>query len=125
MLASDEVEENVGGSISVNDFKMRMSILASDSLRGRETGDIGQVRAGNYIAREFGKMGLVRKGDDNSFHQYFTLAKSRFEGAKVNLGGRDLDLMTGWYAIPAATPSKKIACKKVTLMPKSGYLNYQ
>ncbi len=41
-----------------------MDFLASDLLRGRDTGSVGHEVAAQYIATEFAKMGIVPAGDD-------------------------------------------------------------
>mgnify|MGYP001299521291 CR=1 FL=1 len=45
-------------SILVEDLKKHLYILASDSLEGRETGELGQKRAAEYIAKCFKKVGI-------------------------------------------------------------------
>ena len=45
-------------AITADDLRLRMSILASDSLAGRRTGEIGCEKAARYIAGEFKRLGL-------------------------------------------------------------------
>jgi len=48
-------------------------LLASDSLEGRETGEPGQKKAADYIAREFLEIGLKPFVSDTGFFQTFYL----------------------------------------------------
>ncbi len=53
-------QENIkyANSININDLYDHVSILASDSLEGRETGKPGQKKAAEYIANHFKKIGI-------------------------------------------------------------------
>jgi len=66
-------------SITPNSLQQHINILASDSLEGRGTATIGEIRAANYIARQFQKAGLQPKGANDSFFQPFTLS-SKIDG---------------------------------------------
>ncbi len=66
-------------SITPNSLQQHINILASDSLEGRGTASIGEIKAANYIARQFQKAGLEPKGANDSFFQPFTLS-SKIDG---------------------------------------------
>ena len=53
-------QENVRFSESIieDDIRKHISILASDSLEGRETGKPGQKMAADYIMNHFRKIGI-------------------------------------------------------------------
>ncbi len=53
-------QENIkyANTININDLYDHISILASDSLEGRETGKPGQKKAAKYIANHFQKIGI-------------------------------------------------------------------
>ena len=53
-----------------------VSVLAHDSLMGREGGSEYEVRAGNYIISEFIKCGLIPVPGADGFRQEFVLRKS-------------------------------------------------
>ncbi len=50
-------------------FKAHMDFLASDLLRGRDTGSVGHEVAAQYIASEFAKMGIIPAGEHGSYQQ--------------------------------------------------------
>lgn len=50
-------------------FEAHMDFLASDLLKGRDTGSLGHEVAAQYIATEFKKMGIVPAGDEGSYMQ--------------------------------------------------------
>jgi len=49
-----------------------ITILAADSLEGRETGTEGEKMAAEYIKTRFEELGLLPKGDNNTFFQDFS-----------------------------------------------------
>ena len=53
-------QENIkyANTININDLYDYISVLASDSLEGRETGKPGQKKAAKYIASHFQKIGI-------------------------------------------------------------------
>jgi len=56
---------------NINDLKNYLSVIASDSMEGRETGTNGQRKAAAYIAEQFSKLGLLPAPGTNNYQQYF------------------------------------------------------
>lgn len=74
----DKQAKKFANTITVKDLTDRLSVLASDSLEGRDTGSKGQKIAADFIANHFKKIGLspiVPTGEDNSYFQAFDLKK--------------------------------------------------
>ncbi|MFN5417603.1 MAG: M28 family peptidase [Flavobacteriia bacterium] len=65
--------------IDSNRIRTHVSVLANDSMQGRNTGEIGQKKAAKYLAQEFRKLGL----DSLSigYYQSFFLSKKVKEGS--------------------------------------------
>jgi hypothetical protein len=55
-------------------LKNNVTFLAADDLEGRAIGTEGEVKAAEYLAKEFKKIGLLPKGTDG-FFQPFTVSK--------------------------------------------------
>jgi len=58
-----QAQQNVNDSASEARMYHDVFILASDSLKGREAGTIGEQMASNYISKQMLKIGLLPKGD--------------------------------------------------------------
>lgn len=56
-------------SITREDMKKHLSILASDEFEGRETGTEGNEKAAKYIASQFRSMGMPAVGDSSDYFQ--------------------------------------------------------
>lgn len=60
----------------LQDMRVDVIYLASDYLQGRETGTEGEVLAAQYITKRFQEMGLLPKGDKDSYEQEFEFMHS-------------------------------------------------
>lgn len=56
-------------SITAEDMKRHLTILASDEFEGRETGTEGNEKAAKYIARHFRSLGFPAVGDSSDYFQ--------------------------------------------------------
>lgn len=59
--------------VSVDFLKQHLSVFAADSMEGRGTGTKGLKKAADYLADQYGKLGLQPVGDDSSYFQKFKL----------------------------------------------------
>jgi hypothetical protein len=67
-------------SITEDDVKTRVFIIADDSMGGRDTPSPGLDKTARYIAAEFKKFGLKPGGDSSTFIQRYDLSRRRLDG---------------------------------------------
>lgn len=65
--------------ITSSDVQQHISYLASDEMKGRETGTPEETVAANYIADRFRSYGLDAAGDGATYFQEFTVNMSVFD----------------------------------------------
>lgn len=88
-------------SMTENDLKQVLTIIASDQMQGRETGTEGQRRAAIYISNEFKKIGLKAPAGLAGYQQKYILYRDSIVNENVSFGTRpltaseDFVLMTG------------------------------
>lgn len=97
-------------TITANDLRTHLTILASDEYEGRETGEKGQKMAAEYISGFFGRIGVPAQ-KDGSWYQNVKLIKisggtSSFEVAN-NGESNKLSSQTDYY-YAASTPGVSI-----------------
>lgn len=63
--------------ITVPYLKTHLSVLAADSMEGRETGMRGQIKAAEYLAEQYSKMGLKPVGENDTYYQNFDLSATK------------------------------------------------
>lgn len=56
-------------TISVPELQRRLSIIADDSMMGRETGSEGDYKTAAYVASEFARLGLEPAGEHGTYFQ--------------------------------------------------------
>jgi len=86
-------------TITAEDLKKHLSILASDEYEGRETGKEGQKKAAKYIADDFKKIGL-KSATDETYLQKFPLTLSTPESADLEIGGKKYENYKDFYVFP-------------------------
>lgn len=80
--------------ITPGDLMTRLYIVANDSMMGRAAGHIGNVKATDYIASEFRRLGLEPAGENGTFFQTVPLVRRALDG-RSSLGVGDVALRPG------------------------------
>ena len=75
VFAQPKNAESYANYISVAQLQKHLSIIASDSMEGRETGTIGQRKAAAYIESNFKKIGLAPSVPAKGYQQFYPLYK--------------------------------------------------
>ena len=86
-------------TITAEDLKRHLSVLASDEYEGRETGKEGQKKAAKYIAEDFKKIRL-KSATDSTYLQKFPLTLSTPEGAYVKVNKTNYENFKDFYVFP-------------------------
>lgn len=85
-------------SITEQDLKEVLTIIASDQMEGRETGTEGQRRAAIYITNEFKKAGLKAPAGLDGYEQKYLLYRDSLTNENVSFGSDTLSYR-GDYAL--------------------------
>jgi hypothetical protein len=88
-------------SITPEDLKKHLVIIASDSLEGRDTGSKGQKMAAEYVSKYFKQYGLqpIAKAADGSksFLQKYNLYKRSWGDVYVKIKGKNYEFNKDFY----------------------------
>lgn len=76
---------SAAATITPGDIYARISFLASDALKGRDTPSQGLEAAAAYIASEYQRLGLEPKGDSGSFLQRYPYTVRTLKSPEVRL----------------------------------------
>ena len=76
-------------NLASQDIAAHVAVLAADSLEGRGTGTLGEIKAANYIADWFGRAGLEPKGGNGSFFEPFGVV-IHYEGVPHQVTARNV-----------------------------------
>lgn len=88
-------------SITPEDLKKHLVIIASDSLEGRDTGSPGQKKAAEYVSKYFKSYGLQPIADNGdgtkSYLQKYKLYKRSFGDVYVKIDGKKYEFNKDFY----------------------------
>ncbi|GAB4238761.1 MAG: hypothetical protein Tsb0034_14550 [Ekhidna sp.] len=85
VIAQDKTAIKYAKTITAEDLKSHLSIIASDEYEGRETGKKGQKMAAKYIANHFKTLGFEAPVD-GSYFQTFDLKQSTIGNVYFRIG---------------------------------------
>jgi hypothetical protein len=93
-------------AISAADLMTRLYVYADDSMQGRETGTIGNVKATDYIAAEARRLGLKPAGDSGTYFQTIPLKTRTFDStSSFTVNGAKLAPYTDYLSLSRASVS--------------------
>ena len=95
-VSKKETTEKYANTITVEELKKHLTILASDEYEGRETGKKGQIMTGDYLKNEFIKMGIA-PGNNGSYFQNFTLTETTSPTGIFNYKNKIFNYLEDFY----------------------------
>jgi len=78
-------------TISEEDLKKHLYIIASKEMGGRDTPSPGLEKAADYIENHFKMLGLV-PGNNGSYRQHYPLYKDSMTNSSLNVNGKKFEL---------------------------------
>ncbi len=101
-------------TITTNDLKKHLTIIAGEEMEGRETGTQGQRKAAAYIEGQFKSIGLSQAPTLKSYQQFYPLHKDSIGSCSLNLNNKELVYATDYivpiiFNVTANVTAKKLA----------------
>ena len=85
------------------DLRRHVSVLAADSLEGRDTGSPGERKAARYLTEQFQKLGLKPAGTDGTWFQDIGLVTRTWNGLPyLVVDGQKREYLEDFYVAPGA-----------------------
>jgi hypothetical protein len=97
-----KIAANYAKTITQADLKKHLTIIAADSMEGRDTGKPGLKKAGNYIAAHFKKIGLqppVKTETGMSYFQPYNMVSRTWGEVYIKVGEQKLRFAEDFYAL--------------------------
>ena len=85
LAAQSEAVAGAVGSITEQDMRHRIGVLAHDSMLGRNTPSPEIEETARYVAGEFRRFGLAPGGDDGKFVQRYALQRVQLDTARSSV----------------------------------------
>ncbi len=83
----NKTAEQFSKTITANDLKTHLYILAGPEMEGRETGMEGQRKAAEYLKQQFQRIGIA-PANNGSYEQFYPLYKDTLKDAKMAINGK-------------------------------------
>jgi hypothetical protein len=99
-------------TIRASDIQELLTVLAGDSMEGRETGEPGQRKAAAYIASQFKAAGIAPKADRNSYFQDIHMEKLSWTEIGLKVNDQDFKNREDFFVYPAYIASTPLATEK-------------
>ena len=112
LLAQTDDAEKYAATITRDDLKKHLVIVASAEMEGRETGTPGQRKAAEYIENQFKLLGLQPPPKINGFQQTYTLYKDSLISTSLKMGKKNYLFGNDFINNPYAIQNPEIKAKK-------------
>jgi hypothetical protein len=101
-------------AINVRDLQIRLYQFADDSMQGRQTGRVGNMKGTAYIAAEVKRLGLVPAGDNGTYFQVLPYHLRQFTShSRLSVDGNPFTWGQDWVAVPGARAPRPITNAQV------------
>lgn len=95
----DKGAAKAAATITAEDMKKHLYVIASKEMEGRDTPSPGLEKAANYIEEHFKSLGLT-PGNNGSYRQYYPLYKDSMQDASLVINGKKLELNADFQPMP-------------------------
>ena len=87
----DKQAEKIAKTITADDMKKHLYIIASKEMEGRDTPSPGLEKAASYIENHFRSLGLL-PGNNGSYRQFYPLYRDSVTGASLKVNGMAFEM---------------------------------
>lgn len=98
---TDDQARTLAATITEDDLRAHLTVLSSDEMEGRETGQPGQKRAAAYLAGELEAMGFPAIGDNDGYFQTIKFSRQNWKAIDLQLNGQPLRHLWEYYSSPS------------------------
>ncbi len=98
-IAPAEIRTEMAKTITPEDLKQHLSILASDEMEGRETGTAGNEKAAKYLSDKMEQMGLQTVTSDGTYYQPISMQSQRWEKIDMTINGKEYRHIWDFFAL--------------------------
>ncbi len=96
-------------TITAEDMRNYLNVLASDEFEGRETGQEGQRKAAEFIAAHFEKLGFPTIGDSGTYFQNIAFTAENWDNGQIELtiNGESHRHLSDFVSFPSANSNRE------------------
>ncbi len=100
----DSIALKYGQTISKEDLKKHLTIIASDEFQGRDTGSKGQKMAAEYLVKHYSGNELAKSGKkEKTYFQPVPLEESSWDNPTIKIGNEEYKFLEDFYCYPKSS----------------------
>ncbi len=111
-FAQSDDAAKYAATITGDNLKKHLTIIAGEEMEGRETGTEGQRKAAAYIEAQFKSIGLLPPKELNGYQQLFPLYRDSMTVSTVKIKKKELVYGTDYYVPVLSNGTKKASASK-------------
>jgi hypothetical protein len=112
----DKIAIKYAATITQEDLRKHLTIVAGEEMEGRETGTEGQRKAATYIESQFKQIGLKAPATLNGYQQLFPLFSDSMTESLVQIGDKKLVYGTDYYIQANKNSNKNFTAKEIVFV---------
>lgn len=114
---TDEEIKELAETITPEDLRRHLTVLAADEMEGRETGLPGQQRAAAYLAEEVTALGLPPICESGGYTQDIKFSRQSWDTIDLRVDNQKLRHLRDYYSTPSANDHReKIDIEELTFL---------
>ncbi len=106
LITSDDEARKLAATVTADDLRAHLSVLASDTMEGRETGQPGQKKAADYLQKQFQQLGLPAIGEDDGYFQTIIFSRQKWRDISLTVDGEPLRHLWDFASAPSRNTSR-------------------
>lgn len=107
--------EKFAATITAEDLTKHLTIIASDEMEGRETGQAGQQKAAAYIEEQFKSFGLPPIVNGDSYQQKISFIAESWNKINLTVNEKKYRHLRDFYAFPSTNSLRELTTKEEVL----------
>ena len=113
----NKTAEQFSKTITADELKTHLYILAGPEMEGRETGTEGQRKAAEYLKQQFQRIGIAPANNGN-YEQFYPLYKDTLKAANIKIGNSSFEFGKDFSAQLTSIVSTQLFISEVVYMSK-------
>lgn len=113
----NKIAEQFSKTITQEDLKTHLYILAAPEMEGRETGMEGQRKAAEYLKQQFQRIGIA-PANNGSYEQFYPLYKDTLKEAAVTVNSKSYEFGKDFSAALTSIVTTQLFFSEVVYMSK-------
>lgn len=116
LFAQSDEAQKYANTITSNDLKKHLTIIAGDAMEGRETATEGQRKAADYLATQFNSIGLESPESLQNYQQFYPLFRDSIAECSLIIQGKECVYGSDYIAPVTYNFSTRLRSEKIVFL---------